>query len=263
MPELSEPLKQAKALLGQIKALNINLEDQATREQMFEIFKDPREGYNALYMAVNNLGFGAAQSRFEPLATAEKEARVRVETELRELKDAVRLKQDPDIKKLNEDWQNKLDTETRKLREELETEKGKTLGSWHERDDALLESLLNERKVPASVSKVLARDPEARTRREYNEKGSLTVHQAGQRIPFSPGSGQTHLSLLADEITARPDIKAILLSDGDSGGGVTGGGSQGPATSDRQYYENLRKKAEAERKADQPKVSLKERVKNR
>jgi hypothetical protein len=256
MPELSEFFTQARELNP-----NVNFEDEQQRNTVFEALK---KAWNPLYQALVNFGFGSAQARFEPQLTTEKEARKKAEDDLKALQDKVREKQDPDIKQLNEQWQTKLNEETGKLKTDLEKEKARSQSILHQRDQAILEGLLVERKVPRANARGIARDPELLPKRaEYDEAGSLIVHQAGQRIPFSPGNGQTHLSLLADELVNSPDVQEILISDGDAGGGVTGGRSQGPATGDKAFFDNVRKQAEAEQKGQASRVPLKERIKNR
>ena len=256
MPEWSEFFSQARE-----SNPTVNLDDEQQRNAVFEALK---RGWPALHQGLVNLGFGAAQSRFQKDIDTERSARTKAESDLAALREQVRTKQDPEVKQLNEQWQTKLNEETTKLRNELEQEKANKRNLLLERDQATYEMHLVELGVPKANARGMARDAtELPARSEYDEKGSLTVYQAGQRIPLMPGSGKTMLHALAEEVVARPEVQEILISNGDSGGGINSGRSGGPAGGDKAFYEGIKKNAEAERVGITPSKPLRERIKNR
>lgn len=256
MPEWSEIFSQARDLNP-----TVNLDDETQRNSVFEALK---KGWPALHQGLINLGFGAAQSRFQKDLDAANTARTNAETALATLRDQVKQKQDPEVKQLNEQWQTKLTEETTKLQTELQQEKARVRGILLERDQEHLRNLLVERNVPKANARGIAYDPKLLPERsEYDEKGSLTVYQAGQKIPLMPGNGQTVLHAVADELVATPEVQEILISNGDAGGGITGGRSSGPATGDRAFFEGIKKTAEDDRKGATPAKPLRERIKNR
>lgn len=235
MPELSELFEQAKAL--------VDLSKDEARDAAVEALK---KSWQPFYQALTNLGFGAAQAKFTTELTDAKTARQTAETKLVEAQQAhalqIRTLQDkaPDVATVNQQWESKITEERERHSAEKRKLKDQIRSVLLQRDQASLETLLIERDVPRAVAKRVAKDPDLLpTRGDYADDGSLSVRQAGQQIPFAPGSGQTHLTLLADEVVALPDMKEILVSNGDSGGGVSG--REQPGRGDSAFYDSLRK----------------------
>lgn len=220
--------------------------------------------FNPVYTAINNLAFGAAQAKLsqqvtdaEAVRKTAEERATRAEGDLRTALDKA-----PDVKTLNEQWEAKerdLKATHKKERDQLNE---RIRNSLLARDQATLESALVDKfDVPRAMAKVLARDSNLLpARSDYDDNGSLSIRQAGQQIPFVPGSGQTHLDLLAEEVAGTVD-KDLLISRGDRGSGVSGGGS--PGKGDAGFYDGIRKQAREAQKAEQPRVSLDERIRNR
>jgi hypothetical protein len=253
MPDLNELFQQA-AQAG------VDLNDEKQAQGAFDALK---KQWNGFYTALTNLGFGAAQSRFEKDLTAEKEAKTRAENEAKDLREKLSQKETPEIKQLNADWQTKFEAMKSELTTKLEQEKASTKGAWLSRDQETLARYLHDRGVPEAVAPLLAKDPELLPKRGEYADGSLTIFQAGQKIPFSPGEGQTVLSLLADEMVQRADIKKILEDRGDTGGGVTTGGNLSPATGDKAFFDGIRKTAQEEQKGVKAPTGLRERIASR
>ena len=252
MPTLQELFDQAKN--------EVNLSDEKARNAAIEALKTSWHGF---YQAIANIGFGAANAEHEKTISGLNGEKKELQEKLTAAQTALREAQDkaPDVKTINAQWEQKLEEERTAHKKELEKAHGGTMAVLQDRDDAAFEAELIARKVPKSVAKVLARDSDARSRRSYDGH-TLSVLQAGQKIPFSPGSGQTHLGLLAEEYVARPDIQEILTSDGDSGSGVSGGG--GPGRGDAAFYEGLKKSAEKMQVGEgMPAKPLRERIKGR
>jgi hypothetical protein len=251
--------KTLQELFDEAKTLGIDFSDDKAREAAIDALKTSWHGF---YQAIANIGFGAANAEHEKVITGMTKQITDLQNKLTTAETAIREKQDkaPDVKTINEQWEAKLLAERTAAQTALEAEQAKTREVLYSRDDAAFEAELVSRKVPKSVAKVLAASKEARDRRSY-DGNALSVLQAGQKIPFSPGSGQTHLGLLADEYVSRPDIAEILTSNGDSGSGVSGQG--GPGGGDAAFYEGLRKSAQSNEGQGVPKVPLRERVKGR
>lgn len=251
--------KTLQELFDEAKTLGIDFSDERARATAIEALKT---SWHPFYQAIANIGFGAANAAHEQAVTGLNRQIEELRGQVTTAQAALREAQDkaPDVKAINGQWEAQLNTEREKHRQEIEAAKAETREVLFSRDDAAFEAELVARKVPKSVAKVLAASQEARERRNY-DGNTLSVLQAGQKIPFSPGSGQTHLGLLADEYVARPDIAEILTSNGDSGSGVSGQG--GPGGGDTAFYEGLRKSAQSNEVQGVPKVPLRERVKGR
>lgn len=250
-----------KDLKDQLQEAGINWADKKQAEAAMEALKAE---VNPLYLAINNLGFGAAQAKAADEVTAAKAAQTAAEQAAQRARDELRVAQDkiPDVATVNQQWQQRLeDAEKAHKAREAELE-GRNRGSLLQRDQAELENELVKLKVPRAMAKVLARDPELLPKRgDYDPNGSLSVRQAGQQIPMAPASGQTFLGLLAAEVAATVE-PTILVSDGDAGAGVNGGGS--PGRGDRSaFFQKVADKAKAEQKGETPRVPLEERIKNR
>lgn len=259
MPELSEIFSQARELHPAV-----DFEDKGQEQTRNQIFEQVKKGWPALYQSLVNFGFGTARSRYENDVTAERRLREAAEAERDGLKEQLNNKQQPEIKQLNEQWQSKLEQETGTLKTQLEQARAEARAILLERDQETLRRELVDLGVPKANARGIAYDPKLLPDRgEYDEKKTLTVYQAGQKIPLMPGSGQTVLQALAHELVETPEVKEILISTGDAGGGITSGRSNGPADGDKSFYADIRKNAEAERQSQQPKVSLKERMANR
>lgn len=235
MPELSELFKQAKDL--------VDFNDEKATAAAMEALKT---NLNPLYMAINNLGFGAAQAKLQKQVTDAEAAKTTAETKLTEEverhKTQIRELQDkaPDVKTVNEQWEAKLEAAKAEHRKTQDKLKNQIRNGLLERDQAQLASILEELGVPKATSKILSKDPELLpSRGDYDENGTLTVRLAGQQIPLGPGSGREHLTLVAQEVIARPEVKEILVSDVDRGSGVNGGNQ--PGTGDKAFYDKLRK----------------------
>lgn len=255
MPELSE-------LFAQARDLNIDLNNEEQRNKAIEAIKS---AWNPFYMTLTNIGFGAAQSRFDKDLKTEQGLRQKAENDLRELQQKIRDKQEPDIKQLNEQWQAKLDAETAKLKDQITKAEEKAHRIRIERDQKAYRQELVDRGVPPTLADALSKDPTLPNERwSYGEDDSLTVHQAGQKIPFAPAQNQSMLGLLADETVAKPDIKDLLVVKGERGAGLTTGASGGStANGDKSFYDNIRNAVKEEVKENQPRVSLQERMKSR
>jgi hypothetical protein len=259
VPTLNELFEQHKDVLA-----GINWADEKARNEAIEVIKTHANG---LYMAINNLGFGAAQAKFEKQATDANAAKVAAEnaltteratfqTKIRELED-----KSPSVATVNQQWDDKLKEADRNHTTELQKEREKTSRILHQRDQKALETELINRKVPASMAKTLSKDPDLLARFQYDDNGTLSVLQAGQQIPLTPGQGQTHLGLVADEIAATVD-NDLKTSNGDRGSAIGAGNLPGRTGGDAEYYEGIRKAAAAEQKGTE-RVSLAERIKNR
>lgn len=257
MPELSELFEQIKSL--------INFSDQAATDAAVEALK---KNLNPLYLEINNRGFGAAQAKLQKQVTDAEQAKkvaedklaeetTRHANQLRELQDKA-----PDVKAVNEQWETKLKEKQDEHRKAQERLKAQVRNGFLERDQAQLASLLEEMGVPKATSKILSKDPELLpSRADYDDSGSLTVRLAGQQIPLGPGSGREHLTLVAQEVVARPEVKEILVSNVDRGSGVSGGSQ--PGSGDRAFYDNLKKNVNQNANDGIPKRPLKERVQGR
>jgi hypothetical protein len=257
MPELSE-------LFNQAKALNIDFNDEAAKAAAIQALKDSWPGF---YQSVANVGFGAAQAKFTSELTAEKTAREAAETKLREETERhqtqIRELQDkaPDVKAVNTQWETKLTEAREEHRKQQQKLRDRNRNVLLQRDQATLQAELEARGVPKANARILAKDPDLLpSRADYadDDQGTLSVRLAGQQIPFAPGIGQSHLSLLAEEVVARPEVKEILKSDVDTGGGVSGGGQ--PGTGDKAFYDNLRKRVQDTPTEGMPTKPLRERV---
>ena len=256
MPELSELFKQAKDL--------INFSDEAATAAAVEALKT---NLNPLYMTINNLGFGAAQAKLQKQTTDAEAAKTTAENklteemqrhqqQLRELQDKA-----PDVKTVNEQWEAKLETAKAEHKKAQEKLKNQLRNGFIQRDQAELAQLLESLGVPKATSKILSKDPELLpSRGDYDENGTLTVRLAGQQIPLGPGSGREHLTLVAQEVVARPEVKEILVSEVDRGSGVSGGSQ--PGNGDKAFYDRLRKETPQSGEA-LPQKSLKERFQGR
>ncbi len=219
---------------------------------------------NPLYSAINALGFGAAQAKLTQQVTDTENARKAAETRASTAETALRTEREktPDMATINQQWEARLAESTTAHQTEVHKLKDQNRTSLVERDQAQLESDLIALKVPKSVAKVLARDADLLpSRAEYDDKGKLSVRQAGQSIPMAPASGQTFTQLLATEIAGRPDVVEILESGGDAGSGVNGGNR--PGGGDKAKYDRIRTQAKKEQEGDTPRMSLEERVKSR
>lgn len=216
-----------------------------------------------VYEAINNLAFGAGQAkateeitRAKADATKAEERATKAEADLRAALDKA-----PDVATVNAQWETKLETERESHRKERQKLTDRIRNSLLQRDQSALVTELHEKhNVPLAMAKVLAKDPDLLGRMEYDDNGTLSVRQAGQQIPLSPASGQTHLSLLAEEVagTVDPDL---LVSEGDSGSGVNGGNR--PGRGDASFYQGIAERAKKEQQGSTPRVPLKERIANR
>lgn len=254
MPELSELFEQAKSL--------VDLGNEEARLAAIEALK---KSWQPFYQALTNLGFGAAQAKLQKEVTDAKAAQTAAETKLTEEQAAhqkqIRELQDkvPEVKTVNEQWETRLSDERKAHSKEKKTLTDRIRNVLVQRDQSDLQSELEHRGVPKAMAKRIAKDPDLLpARADYADDGTLSVRQAGQQIPFAPGSGQTHLSLLADEVVAEPDVKEVLVSEVDTGSGVSGGG--GPGTGDKAFYDKLRNEAKAAGNEGMPTKPLRERV---
>lgn len=257
MPELSELFDQARAL--------VDFNDEAAKAAAVDALK---KSLQPLYQTVSNLGFGAAQAKLTTEVTAEKtaretaerllgEERTRHQTQVRELQDKA-----PEVATVNQQWENRLEEVREEHRKQQQKLRDQLRSVLHQRDQGDLQVELELRGVPKANARILARDPDLiPSRGDYDEQGKLSVRLAGQTIPFSPGSGQTHLSLLADEVVARPEVKEILTSEVDRGSGVSGASQ--PGTGDKAFYDGLRKQAKEAGAESNHLPPLRERVKGR
>ncbi len=218
------------------------------------------------YQHIVNMGFGAAQAQHTETVTRLTNERIAAETRATTAETTLRVKQDkdPDVAQVNKDWEARLETQKTEQQTALDKSTARVRRILETRDQVVLQSELETRKVPRAVAKVLARDPAIwQERADYadDEVGTLSVRQAGTKIPLSPGSGQTVLGVLADEIAAGVDA-TILLSDVDTGSGITGreAGRNG-SDADASYFEGLRKRVSESQVAEAK--PLRERVGNR
>lgn len=254
MPELSELFDQAKAL--------VNVNDEAQKDAAIEALK---KSWHPFFQAISNMGFGAAQAKFTNDLNAEKSAREKAERDLADEK--ARHSQQitdlqnkaPDVKTVNEQWETKLAEAREDHRKQQQKLRDQLRNTFIQRDASELEKLLVDRGVPRANARILARDPELLVERgDYDETGKLSVRMAGQQIPLAPGSGQTFLSLLADEVVGRPEVAEILQSDVDRGSGVSGGST--PGSGDKAFFDSLRKRVQDTPHEGMPTKPLKERV---
>jgi len=261
MPELSELEK----LFEQAKAL-VDFNDEAAKNAAMEALK---KSLQPLYQSISNLGFGAAQAKFTKEVTDAKAAQQTAETALTTERTAhqtqIRDLQDkaPDVKTVNQQWETKLEEARQEHLKEQKKLKDRVRNVLLQRDQEQLASELEELGVPKSTSKILAKDPDLLPARgDYDaDTGTLSVRQAGQQIPLAPASGQTLLRLVAEEVIARPEVKVILESKGDSGSGVTGGSQ--PGKGDAAFYDGLRKTVKDGSTEGLPTKPLRERVQGR
>jgi len=247
-------------LLEQGAKDGLSFSDDAVRDAAVEALK---KHANPVYMAINNLAFGAAQARMKQEVTDAKAAQQAAEDRAKKAEDDLKTFVDktPDTKTLNAQCKAKERQLLETHKSEVEKLTTRIRNSLLARDQAELENRLVELKVPRAMAKVLARDPNLLpARADYDDNGALSVHQAGQQIPFVPGSGQTHLGLLAEEVAATVDAD-LLVSDGDSGSGVTGGGT--PGKGDTAFFDNIHQQARKEQTAEVPSKPLRERIANR
>jgi len=257
MPTLNELFEQARA--------QVDINDEAAKASAMEALK---ASWSSFYQALTNLGFGAAQAKFTKDLEAAREAQrvaeqkladesTKHQQQIRELQDKA-----PDVATVNKQWEDKLEELRTKHRETVAELKGRVRSTLLQRDQASFESELVARGVPKAVAKRVARDPDLLpARADYDEAGSLSVRQAGLQIAFAPGSGQTHLGMLAEEIVEQPDIKEILLSNGDRGSGVSGGSR--PGGGDADFYKGLRQQVKDGMNEGIPAKPLRERVQGR
>lgn len=255
MPTLNERFKQLAQEAG------IDWADEAARAVAVEALKAE---VNPLYMAINNLGFGAGQAKMEKQVTDAVTAKTAAETRATqaEADRKAALDKAPDVATVNAQWETRLRETEDKHRLELEKVTGKTRTALTQRDQKELENELVALHVPRAMAKVMAKDPELLTRFDYGEDGSLSVRQAGQQIPLAPASGQTHLGLVAKELAATVETE-LLLSEADAGSGVNGGAGPGRGDQQSAFFKGIADKAKAEQAAEAPRVSLAERVKGR
>lgn len=259
MPKtLNELFKQ---LEDEAREAGIRFSDEEVQAKAMELLKTHA---NPLYQAINNLGFGAAQSKLEEKVTAADNARKAAETRAETAENSLRSEREkhPDVATINTQWEQRLREAEEAHQKKLEEVQGEGRNALIERDQAQLENDLVDLDVPRPVAKVIARDPDLLSKRADYDKGKLSVRQAGQSIPMTPASGQTFTQLLAKEVVEAPAFdKDILVSGGDSGSGVNGGNR--PGTGDKNKWQRIRDKAKVEQEGEQPRVSLEERVNSR
>lgn len=259
MPTLNELLEQHKDVLA-----GINWADEKAREEAFEAIK---KHANGLYTAINNQGFGAAQAAMKKQVDDANAAKTAAEnaltTERATLQNKIRELEDksPSVATVNQQWETKLTEAEQTHKTELQKEREKTSRILHQRDQKALETELINRKVPAAMARTLSKDPDLLARFQYDDNGALSVLQAGQQIPLTPGQGQTHLGLVAEEIAATVE-NDLKISNGDRGSGVAAGNQPGRVGGDAAFYESIRETAKKEQQGEQ-RVSLAERIKNR
>ncbi|MBA3684613.1 MAG: hypothetical protein H0W72_05160 [Planctomycetes bacterium] len=255
MPDLSELFTQVKIAA---ESDHLDLSKEKDRQTIIEALK---KSWQPLYQEVSNLGFGAATAKLEPQISAATQARTQAEQQLQQVRET-----SPDIATVHQQWTEQTRVKDEAHQRELAAERGKTRAAFLGRDNVLFQQELERRGLPPSLAAVLAKDPDLQQRRDYADDGFLTVRQAGQSIPFSPGNDQTHLSLLADEVIRRPDLTAVIdtikARNGDRGAGVTGAGAS-PASGDKAFYEGIRSQAKVEQQGAVPRQSLQERLKGR
>lgn len=234
--------------------------DDAARDAAVDALKKHAK---PVYEAINNLAFGAGQAKSTKEVTDAKAAQTAAEARATKAEGDLRAALDkaPDVATVNSQWETKLEEERKSHRTEKEKLTNRIRNSLLQRDQSALVTEMHEKHhVPLAMAKVLARDPDLLSRMDYDDNGTLSVRQAGQQIPLSPASGQTHLGMLAEEIAGTVD-KDLLVVEGDSGSGVSGGSR--PGTGDASFYKGIAEKAKAEQKAETPRLSLKERIANR
>jgi hypothetical protein len=221
-----------------------------------------------VYEAINNLAYGAGQAKLTEAVTAAKaEAKASLDAaEARAKKAEADLlaaqNKAPEVATINSQWETKLEEERNSHKTERKKLEDRIRGSLVQRDQATLVAELHEKhNVPMSLAKRIVKDPDVLGRWDYDDQGSVSVRQAGQQIPLAPGSGQTHLSLLAEELagTVEDDLK---ISKADSGSGVTGGTKPGRGDQDA-FFKGVAETAKKEYAGERPAKSLQERVANR
>jgi hypothetical protein len=247
-------------LLEQGQKDGLEFSDDAAKEAAINALKKYAK---PIYEAINNLAFGAGQAKMTDEVTAAKAAQqtaearaTKAETDLRTALDKA-----PEVATVNKQWEDKL-TEAREThRKEVEQLTGRIRGSLLQRDQSALVTELHEKhNVPLAMAKVLAKDPDLLSRMDYDPNGTLSVRQAGQQIPLSPASGETHLGLLAEEIAGTVD-KDLLVVEGDTGSGVNGGSR--PGTGDAAFYKGIAEKAQEDQKGQTVRKPLRERIASR
>lgn len=234
--------------------------DDAARDAAIDALKKHAK---PVYEAINNLAFGAGQAKQSEEVTKAKGLQAAAETRATKAETDLRVALDkaPEVATVNRQWEDKLEEERKSHRTEKEKLTTRIRNSLLQRDQSSLVTELHEKHhVPLAMAKVLAKDPDVLSRLDYDDNGTLSVRQAGQQIPLSPASGQTHLGMLAEEMAGTVD-KDLLVAEGDSGSGVNGGSR--PGTGDAGFFKSIADKAKAEQAAESPRLSLKDRIASR
>lgn len=235
--------------------------DQAAKDAAVEALKKSSQ---AFYQHIVNLGFGAAQAQHTEDTTRLKNEKKSAEDRATAAEAKLREQQDktPDVAAINKQWEEKLEQTRTDERKKLQNSESRINRLLQGRDQAGYKAELIARKVPPAVAEILSKDPELwNDRSTWDDEGSLSVRQAGAKIPLSPANGQTVLGLVADEAVAKLD-PAILLSDVDTGSGLTGSDSGRSGGGNRAFYDGLRKKVQDSQKVESGEDSrpLRERV---
>lgn len=234
--------------------------DDASRDAAVEALK---KHLNPVYLAINNLAYGAAQAKHTQETTEAKAAVTKAEERATAAEKALRDYQDtkPDVKTINEQWETREAELKETHKKALKKLDDRIRSGWVERDQAALKAEMVKLGVKDYTADIMSRDPAGiPVRGDYDDNGALSVRQAGQQIPLAPGSGQSHLSMLAAEYASRIP-KDDLVSHGDSGSGVSGGGH--PGNGDKAFFDKIVDTAKREQQGESPRVSLQERMKNR